>query len=236
MFRIACALAFGLIIWSAYRLRVAQLRRQLSLGYQERLRERTRIAQDLHDTLLQNIAGLCLQIGALYKVVTTAPDSAKERLSELRRQGEECLREARQAVWNIRSFESDRSDLISKLRESGKQLTEGTQTRFEFRVTGQSRDVPLFLNEQLLRIGCEAITNAVRHAEAGKIDVSVVFEARLLRLTIFDNGRGFKTEDAPPLGHFGLITMRERARKGGVRITISSELGKGTSVETTVPL
>ena len=236
-FRIACVLSFALLVWSAYRFRVAQLARQLDLRYQERLRERTRIAQDLHDTLLQNIAGLCLQIGALYKVVATTPESARERLRELRRQGEECLREARQAVWDIRSFESNGVDLISKLQESGEQLTRETQTRFHLDVTGQARDLPLFLHEQLLRIGREAIINAVRHADAERIDVFVVFEARSLRLTISDNGRGFKPEDAASLsGHFGLITMRERAKKSGIKITISSEPGKGTSVETTVPL
>ena len=236
-FQIACAVFFGLLVWSAYRLRVTRVAHQIDLRYQERLRERTRIAQDLHDTLLQNIAGLCLQIGALYKVAATAPDSAREQLRELRRQGEECLREARQAVWDIRSFESSGADLISKLQESGEQLTRGTPTRFHIKVTGQSHILPLILHEQLLRIGREAIINAVHHANAECIHVYIVFEASLLQLTISDNGCGFELDEAASLsGHFGLITMRERAKKSGATIIISSAPGKGTSVQTTVRL
>lgn len=234
-FRIASVIAAGLIVWWVYRLRVYQMARQLDLTFQERLRERTRIAQDLHDTLLQNIAGLCLQIGALSKVVAASPDSARERLRDLRRQGEECLREARQAVWDIRSLESNGIDLISKLRESGEQLTLGTRTRFDFHVVGPARECSQFLGEQLLRIGREAIINAVRHARAEKVDLLLKFEAGMLRLRISDNGCGFRLEEAASLsGHFGLTTMRERARKIGAEFDISTHPNEGTRVEISV--
>ena len=232
-----CVLAIATTIRWIYRYRVGQMARQLDLRCQERLRERTRIAQDLHDTLLQNIAGLCLQIGGLSKIVIASPESAKERLRDLRQQGEECLREARQAVWNIRSLESETVDLATELKESVERLTAGTQVRFQFRVEGEAQSITPDLREHLLRIGREAIINAVRHAHAEEIEVRVVFKANSLQLRIADNGRGFNLDEAAELsGHFGLTTMRERAREINAKIAISSALNCGTSIELNVRL
>jgi signal transduction histidine kinase/ligand-binding sensor domain-containing protein len=238
-FREACVALMAMSVWSIYRLRVAAVARRLDLAFQERLRERTRIAQELHDTLLQNIAGLCLQIGGLAKVVVTAPESAGERLKELRRQGEQCLREARQAVWNIRS---ENLDLAMALRETGKRLTAGTRSNFVLREEGEPRRLSLDLKEQVLRIGQEAIANAVRHAEAGSIDTQLRFQKKQLQLRISDDGRGFDMEKLDMervgalTGHFGLITMRERAKAIGASIVISSKTNSGTSIEVTVNL
>ena len=236
-FRTICVLAMAMTIRWIYRYRVGQMSRQLDMRCQERLRERTRIAQDLHDTLLQNIAGLCLQIGGLSKIMVASPESAKEQLKDLRQQGEECLREARQAVWNIRSLESETVDLATELRESVERLTAGTHVRFQFRVEGEAQSITPDLREHLLRIGREAIINAVRHAHAEEIEVRVVFKANSLQLRIADNGRGFNLDEAAELsGHFGLTTMRERAREINAKIVISSKLNRGTSIELNVPL
>jgi signal transduction histidine kinase/ligand-binding sensor domain-containing protein len=233
-FRTAGALVIASVVWLVYRLRVGQMTRQLDLRFQERLRERTRIAQDLHDTLLQNIVGLCLQIGGLSKVVTG--ESEKDRLQGIRRQGEECLREARQAVWDLRSLESESLDLATELRESGERLSAGKVARFNFIVDGEPRRIPLHLREHLLRIGREAISNAVRHAQAEQIEVWLTFEKDAIQLRISDNGRGFNIDDASALpGHFGLVTMRERAEQIRASIVISSEVRRGTRIEVTVP-
>ncbi|RZU35204.1 ligand-binding sensor domain-containing protein [Edaphobacter modestus] len=236
-FRTAWVLLIALAVRWAYHLRVGQLAHQLDLRFNERMRERTRIAQDLHDTLLQNIAGLCLQIGGLSKVVVTSPEAARERLKDLRQQGEECLREARQAVWNIRSLESEYVDLASALRESVEQLTAGTPVRSHFRAEGVAQSMPPELQEHLLRIGREAIINAVRHAHACEIEVQMIFEASSIRLRIADDGRGFDTQRAAELsGHFGLTTMRERAREINATIAISSKMNHGTVIEVKVSL
>jgi signal transduction histidine kinase/ligand-binding sensor domain-containing protein len=236
-FRTVCVLMIAFAVRWAYRLRVGQVARQLDQRFKERLRERTRIAQDLHDTLLQNIAGLCLQIGGLSKVVVASPESARERLKDLRQQGEDCLREARQAVWNIRSLESENVDLATELQESVQRLTAETPVRFHFRVEGEARPIVPDLREHLLRIGREAIINAVRHAHAGHIEVQMVFEAKSIRLRIVDDGCGFDMEKASELsGHFGLTTMRERAREINAAIAISSQSNHGTSIEVKVPL
>ncbi len=227
-----CAALVAISVWSAYRLRVAAVSHRLDLAYQERLRERTRIAQELHDTLLQNIAGLCLQIGGLAKVVAVVPESAGDRLKELRRQGEQCLREARQAVWHIRS---ESLDLASALRETGKRLTAETRSSFILREEGQPRQLSLDLREQLLRIGQEAIANAVRHARASSIEVQLRFQPRQLQLRICDDGCGFDMERASTLtGHFGLGNMQERAKTIGASLAMNSKTNTGTTIEVTV--
>lgn len=234
-FRSACVLLLALMIQQGYQFRAGQLARRLDLRFQERLKERTRIAQDLHDTLLQNIAGLCLQIGGLSKLVVSAPDLVKERLKDVRQQGEECLREARQAVWNIRSFESESGDLAARLRDSGERLTAGTQIQLRFRLEGEPREVPLELLDHLLRIGREAIINAVRHAEANEIEVRVSFERRRITVMVSDDGKGFDAAGVAGLtGHFGLATIRERAEEIKAKVRLTSAPERGTSITVTV--
>jgi len=235
-FRLSCVAAFLALPGALYQLRLRQLARQFNVRLEERGRERTRIAQDLHDTLLQNIAGLCLQIGGLAKVVIAHPESAQARLQGLREQGEECQREARRVVWNLRSLESESVDLATEMRGSGERLTSQTPVRFIFRVEGEPRRVALELREQILRIGTEAIANSVRHAHAETIEARISFEGNRIRLRISDDGRGFAVDGAAAPGHFGLTTMRERAQQIGASIVISSEPECGTSIEVTVPL
>jgi signal transduction histidine kinase/ligand-binding sensor domain-containing protein len=234
-FRAACVLLITLVIQQIYRFRVGQFARKLDLRFQERLKERTRIAQDLHDTLLQNIAGLCLQIGGLSKMFVSAPDLVKERLKDVRQQGEECLREARQAVWNIRSLESESGDLATKLRDSGEHLTAGTPIQLQFRLEGESREIPVELSDHLLRIGREAIINAVRHAEANEIEVRISFERHRVTVTVSDDGKGFDPASAARLtGHFGLATIRERADEMKGKLWLISAPERGTSISVTV--
>jgi ligand-binding sensor domain-containing protein/signal transduction histidine kinase len=234
-FRALCALLIAAMIRQAYQYRVAQLSRQLDLRYKERLRERTRIAQDLHDTLLQNIAGLCLQIGGLSKVVVAMPELARERLKDLRQQGEECLREARQAVWNIRSLDSAENDLATELQDSVERLTAGTPVRGHFRLEGEARAIPLEYRDHLLRIGREAIINAVRHSQAKEVEVRMHFENDRLTLTVQDDGRGLGPNGAEALtGHFGMTTMRERAQEMNAKLRVTSAPERGTSIGVTV--
>jgi signal transduction histidine kinase len=217
-----------------YRLRLRQLTRQLNLRFEERLMERNRIARELHDTLLQNMTGLSLHISGIAKVVT-APAVAKERLIELKRLAEDCLRETRQSVWDLR-MESEMIDLSASLHESGRQLTAGRAIDFVFNVEGERADINANVRRQLLRIGREAIGNAVKHARAGEIQVLLNFEVESVRLEVSDNGQGFDPCAAAGIeGHFGLATMRERANGMNAVLKVSSTLGQGTRVEVTVP-
>jgi signal transduction histidine kinase len=194
------------------------------------LTERARIGRDLHDTLLQSLAGLAFEIAGVAKIVRSESD--KKKLQQLRAQAHACLREARQAVCNIREFESESLDLAAELRRSGERLS----TEVDFSVEGVRRQITSGLGEHLLRIGKEAMANAARHSCAEQIRVRLNYGADSIGLEISDNGNGFDPEQAlSASGHFGLRTMRERAQQIRASITIVSNLTRGTRVQVTVP-
>jgi signal transduction histidine kinase len=196
--------------------------------------ERTRIARDLHDTLLQSLAGLAFQIGGLSKVATS--ESSKRQLRSLRSLADECLREARQAICDLRDMGSESLDLAAELKVSGERLSAETPPRFNFSVEGEHRLIPFELGEQLLRIGTEAIANAARHSCAEQIQVRLRYGADSIKLQVCDNGNGFNLERASAMSsHFGLRTMRERAARIHASIIIASEVMHGTSVHVTAP-
>jgi signal transduction histidine kinase len=196
--------------------------------------ERTRIARDLHDTLLQSLAGLAFQIGGLSKIATS--ELSKRQLQKLRAQADECLREARRAVCNLRDEEPESLDLAAELKVSGERLSAKTVPRFDLSVEGEHRPIPFVLAEQLLRIGMEAIANAARHSCAEQIHVRLRYGADSIGLQVCDNGNGFNLDRASAKSsHFGLRTMRERAERIRASIIIASELTLGTSVHVTVP-
>lgn len=231
-----CFLGVSAAIWTLYQARLRVLRGEFQARLEERVGERTRIAQELHDTLLQNITGLSLQISGLAKRIS-ASDPLKTSLNDLRQQAEDCLREARQSVWDIRSPESGSIDLAGEINASGTQLTTGRTAKFSFRVEGQPWPVPVHIRQQLLRIAREAITNSAQHAGASRIDASLVYTRESLVMRISDDGRGFDVDAAQRLtGHFGLATMRERAAGIQAKLTIGSTAGQGTIVEVITPL
>jgi len=235
-FKWSCLAAFGLLLWVSYQLRVRQVAAQITLRFEERLSERTRISGELHDTLLQNIAGFALQLGGLSKTVT-APESAKERLLDLRRQAEEWLREARDSVWDLRAPVSGRQDFLEAIRIVGQQLTAGKQVRFHIAISGAGREASIKVRENLLRIVQEATRNAIQHGGARQIDIRISYlRPEGMRLQINDDGCGFDLEKASlKLGHFGLATMRERAERVGAIFKITSAWGRGTEIEVMVP-
>ena len=228
--------AFGGLLWMSYRLRVRHVAAQISLRFEERLSERTRISRELHDTLLQNITGFALQLGGLSKTVT-APESAKDRLVDLRRQAEEWLREARDSVWDLRAPISEGQDFLESMRIVGQQLTAGKQVRFHIAVSGTGRETSIKVRANLLRIVQEATRNAIQHGGARQIDVRISYlNPGGIRLQISDDGCGFNLEEAShKLGHFGLATMRERAERVGADLTMTSAPGQGAEIEVVVP-
>jgi signal transduction histidine kinase/ligand-binding sensor domain-containing protein len=230
-----CVAALCASLGLLYRLRLRQLSAQFNMRVDERVGERTRIAQELHDTLVQNITGLSLQISGLAKTVS-GPEYVKERLQDLRGQADACIREARQSVWDIRSPQSETIDLVAELTQSGKQFVAGKATRFNFVSEGHPRPLPGMVRQQLLRIGREAIGNAAQHARAAHIEALLIFKPHRICLRVTDDGCGFDLSQAERLPkHFGLSTMRERAARVQGSIKIKSSLGEGTSIEVTVP-
>jgi signal transduction histidine kinase/ligand-binding sensor domain-containing protein len=229
-----CLTAAALLIWAAYRMRVRQLAARLNLRFEARIAERTRIANELHDDLLQNISGFALQIDGLAKTVTSP--SLKDRLRDLREQAEQWLRESRETVWDLRSPSLEGADFLQALRETGEQITAGKSIRFAMTVTGVHRPLPPQLAQQLLRIVREAIRNAVRHGEPREITLQMAYSDRdALRIRIQDNGCGFDLEQGSrKMGHWGLASMQERAKQIGAELEVRTTPGRGAEIEIAV--
>jgi signal transduction histidine kinase len=236
LFLCFCVLACGGMIWSLYRLRLHQMMRRVDLRCQERLAERTRIARELHDTLLQSLAGVSLQLGGIAKRIASAPDAAISQVHAIREQVDHCFREARLKVWDLRSPALEDQGLSGAVREFLKQVQPAARVPCELTVTGRQRPYHLDTEEHLLRIVQEGVNNAVRHACAATIRLHIAYEDHVLRLRIADDGRGFDLATASQkAGHWGLKNMRDRAEEIGAQWTLTTAAGQGTAIEISLP-
>jgi signal transduction histidine kinase len=226
--------AVAAVIATAWRLRLARLRQQFSMI----LGERVRLSREIHDTLLQSLVGVALQCDALANDLASLAPSAKEQFYRLRRDVEDHVREARQAIWNLRSPILDRRDLVTALRFVGQQAVAGSDIDFDVVVQGQPRPCSEQVEGQLLRIGQEAVINAVRHSSAQHIRIELDYRDDTVVMRVADDGRGFAPEHIVPDAdrHYGLVSMRERAETVGGSLQILSRIGHGTTVETSVSI
>ena len=233
-FYAACVALFSLVVVAAWQVRVRQVRRGFTLV----LAERARVARELHDTLLQSLAGISLQFHDLASEINTSPQTAKMRLERLRRDVETNMREARQTISDLRSPTLRTRDLAEALREHGDGITAGTSVRFELTVEGKSRVLLRHVEEALLRIGQEAVINAVRHARATRVRLDLQYGGDSVTLRAFDDGCGFESNapETSAVQHWGLAIMRERAKQVGGEFHVLSTPGKGTEVEIAVSL
>jgi signal transduction histidine kinase/ligand-binding sensor domain-containing protein len=229
-----CSAAGALMLSGLYLLRIRQLDARNRAMIEERVVERMRVARELHDSLLQNVTGLCLQIGGLAKTVTTQP--LKARLDDLRRQAQNCQNDARESVWNLRS-RGCAGNLAEELRRSVERLAQGTAVHFGLRIEDGRPRLSEPVERQILRIAQEAITNAVRHSGGTRIQVELSFKDGVVRLRISDNGHGFDLNHPHSSnGSMGLTTMRERAQQIGADFRIISSAERGTEIEATLSL
>ena len=212
-----------------------RLRRAVKARYEAVLAERTRIARDMHDGLLQDITGIALQLGAILPHVRATPDAAAERLERVLESIQRASRAARQAVAGMRS-RSESADLVLAVREETQRLTNHAGLALSIRVAGHTRLVPALVRDATISIVHEAITNVVKHASARLVKVSVTFGRRRLRLTVTDDGRGLTVPEVAGAEHFGLIGMRERAMSIGASFQVSSVPRRGTTVGLSIPL
>ncbi|HEY6508364.1 MAG TPA: two-component regulator propeller domain-containing protein, partial [Vicinamibacterales bacterium] len=228
--------ALGLLVgasavWGAWQLRLRIVRRQFAAV----LSERMRLSRELHDTLLQSLVGVALQVQAVAHEL--APDAAlRRRLTDIRRRVEAHIRETRQAIWDMRSPSLQARALGDALDESGREAVVGTDVRFSSQVTGAPRRCPADLETHLLRIGREAMANAARHAHASAIQVALDYAPETVTLRIVDDGTGFEPDaSSGHVDHYGMSTMRERVEQLGGRFTLVSGPGRGTRIEVVVP-
>jgi signal transduction histidine kinase len=215
----------------AWRFRLALVHRQFSLA----LAERARLSREIHDTLLQSLVGVALQFDGIANALGPSSVQAREQLTRVRRQVEAYIREARQSIWDLRSPILETHDLEAALRAFAKELIGDTPVRFTSLVSGSDSIRPPKVDNQLLRIGQEAITNAVRHAQARRIHLELTFGTELVTLRVEDDGRGIDGRPHDAECHYGLTTMRERAEELGGTLTITSSAGRGTVIEAAIP-
>lgn len=231
-FLAACVGAVLVIPWVAWRLRIRQVRKQFSLL----LGERARLSREVHDTLLQGLVGVALQCDAIANDVSSTTDT-KDRLLQLRRDAEDYIRDARRSILDLRSPTLQSSDLASALRRAGERAVAGSHVTFQLTVTGTPSERWANAEEQLLRIGQEALVNAVRHAQATAVRIELHYNESSVVLRISDDGRGFDLDLVhEEEGHFGLLSMKERAEAVGGTLKIASALGRGAEVEAFVPI
>jgi ligand-binding sensor domain-containing protein/signal transduction histidine kinase len=208
--------------------------RRVQVQYQGVMEERGRIAREIHDTLAQGIVSISLQLEVVTRLMGTSVEAARAQLDETRALVRQSLADARSSIWDLRT--EGTQELPVRLGNAVKMLTASGDPPGKLTVTGSYRAIGRGLEDELLRIGQEAVTNAVRHASSSLIEVMLAYDMKSVRLVVRDNGQGFDASGPGPAGHFGLQGMRERAEKIRARMEVESERGKGTQVLVELPI
>lgn len=196
--------------------------------------ERNRMARDLHDTLEQGLTGIHLQLHSIGPALEEASEETQRRLESIRELVRQCHAEMRQSILGLRSAATGDFDLGDALKRIADTLVAGSGIRVELRQRRQGVRIPPLIEDNLLRIGQEALTNAVKHAGAGRIVIDLVAEGGKVVLEVSDDGAGGVPQRKP--GHFGLVGMEERAARIGAQLTLVANPGGGCSVRVEVEL
>lgn len=234
-FQAGVMVAAACVAWSIYRLRVRQVKRGLNARFEERLSERTRIAQELHDTLLQGFISASMR---LHVVVDAIVDDTpmRDQLGQVMLLMRRVVNEGRNAVRGLRAPEAG-DDLERAFAQVLREHRVGDTPEHRVLVEGPPRVLHPLVRDEIYRIGCEALINALRHAHATRIETVIEYGKRHIRIVVRDDGRGM---EAPVLrggrqGHWGLAGMRERALRIGAALEIQSHPGGGTEVALSIP-
>jgi signal transduction histidine kinase/ligand-binding sensor domain-containing protein len=235
-FNAAVAVSCVVLIIAIYRMRVFFLMRQMNLRFQERLNERARIAQDLHDTLLQGVLSASMQLNiAESQLEQDSP--AKPLLGRVTQLMSQIIEEGRLALRGLRTTQSVNSSLEMALSRVRQELGIGEQITYRVIANSSARHLRPLIRDEVYRISREAVVNAFRHSSAAAIEVEVDYADSYLLIQVRDDGRGI---DPSVLrsgrdGHWGLVGMRERSRSIGADLKVRSRVGSGTEVELKVP-
>lgn len=213
-------------------------RQEAEVHFKATLAERTRLAQELHDTIEQSLAGIGLQLDTASKLFEKRADGSKRHLELARSLMTQSQVELRRSIWDLRSRELEQFDLPNALHKSAQEILEDTNIRVELETIGQVQRLSEVVEENLLRIGREALTNIIKHAQATRVVLQFEFGPDVVTLRVTDNGRGFSPEQSPGAneGHFGLLGMSERTKRLNGKLRVVSQPGQGTRLEVVVPL
>jgi signal transduction histidine kinase len=218
-------------------------RRIIDLRLEGRVSERTRIARELHDTLLQSLHGLLLQFQAARNMLPRRPEEGIHALDDAIDATAQAIAESRDAIQDIRVEPGSQGDLAELLTAASQELANSQDAKhrppvFRLIVEGERQALPAVLQGEVYRIACEILRNAFQHAQANRIEAEIRYDHHALRLRIRDDGRGIDSEflkDGGRSGHWGLRGVRERAQQIGAKLDFWSERGAGTEVQLTVP-
>jgi ligand-binding sensor domain-containing protein/signal transduction histidine kinase len=238
-FRAALGIALCLALWILYRARVRSMADQLNLRFEERLQERTRIAGELHDTLLQGFLSASMQLDVAAELVPT-DSPATPRLKHILALMSRITADGRNALQGLRSTDSDLMRLeqaFAHVQHEFPARTSGPPVEFRIDVEGQARPLHPIFRDEVYRIGREAILNAFRHSGARTIEVLIEFAASQFRLVVDDDGCGIdpRVMRTGREGHWGLPGMRERSERIGAQFRVWSRSERGTRVELSIP-
>ncbi|HEY0199715.1 MAG TPA: two-component regulator propeller domain-containing protein [Rhodanobacter sp.] len=231
-FRLLCGLVIIAVLWGAYRLRVSLLHARAAV-----LEERQRIAREIHDSLAQGLSGILFQTEVALMSVTLAPDMTLSHLVAARDLAKTSLDDARYSVWNLSPPVLDQKILSESLSSMARQLASGRVKELDIESTGLAWPIPPEAKHHIVMIAQEAISNAIQHGKALKIRIILTFATDFLSLEVTDDGVGFLAHpsERDPIRGYGLRNMQHRAEHLGAKLSVLSEVGKGTSVSIYAP-
>jgi signal transduction histidine kinase len=241
-FRASSIAAFFVSLWALDRFRLHEVAQEFNLRLEERASERTRIARELHDTLLQSFQGLLLRFQAAVNLLPERPVEARQRFENAIDQAAQAIIEGRDAVQQLRSSTVVTNDLAPALKSLGEELA-AYETNRNFVasfvvVENTPRSLRPIYRDEICRIAGEALRNAFRHAQARRIEVEIDYGERRLQVRIRDDGKGIDPKvlnEQGRAGHWGLPGMRERAKRMGGNLDVWNRPDSGTEVELRIP-
>ena len=227
-------LAWMVVLGRRLREQMELIRQKLQSGAV--LQERNRIARELHDNLEQELAGITMQLDLAADCFERAPKIAQHALHTARNMSRHSMVDARRSVWDLRCHLLEQFDLVAALQQAVQPAPKRDDVSVKVSVHGKPirLDAPIEMN--LLRIGQEAVANAVKHGHAKVVEADLYYEEHQVRLCVTDDGRGFRPDDGPPSGHFGMLDMRERAQAMGSVLQVESQPELGTRVAVAIPV
>jgi signal transduction histidine kinase len=213
-------------------------RQEAELQFKAVLTERTRLAQELHDTLEQTLTGIALQMDTASEFAQSEKERANHHLELARNLVTQSQTEVRCSVWDLRSRSSEQIDLAGLLLKISKQLTDDTSIEVQINAVGRVRPLSELIEDNLLRVAQEALTNIIKHSQATQATITLDYGPQHVILTIRDNGVGFVADQQAGAreGHFGLLGISERTTRLGGKASIRSEPREGTTVQVTIPI
>jgi len=216
------------------RKRAEEARRELTV-----MEERNRLAREIHDTLAQSFTAIIWQLNASAETAKRGGEQASQALERVRNLAQEGLQEARRSVWDLRAGPLGGNTLAQALQQETEKVTSGRDIQTSVDVLGEETVLPSGVEAALLRICQESMANVLKHSKAAHVSVTLVYDDTRVRLTVEDNGIGFNPnmigQPGRRDGGLGLVGMSERARLIGGELTVTSELGSGTTVDVTLP-